>query len=41
MIAAAKVLMLIGENGSDPIFAYRNHSNAPATRAEGGTCFAP
>jgi hypothetical protein len=28
MIAAAKVLILIAENGGDPIFAYRNHSSA-------------
>jgi hypothetical protein len=37
MIATAEVLILIGENGGDPIFAhYHNHSSAPAARAESG-----
>jgi hypothetical protein len=34
-----QVLILIGKNGGDPMFAH--HSGAPAARAEGGTCAAP
>jgi hypothetical protein len=42
MIAAAEVLILIGENGGDPIFALIAiiRSFRPA-RAEGGACTAP
>ena len=41
MIAAAQALILIGENGGDPMFADIATIRAFRPRAEGGTCTAP